>query len=105
MRTCLHPADSMLAGLSARQLTTPWLWPQQTPIRGVGGSLAYYQAPAIIALWHEDRREWQMLSLTLDIAPLRAETQGLPSLLGWDVLQHFRLERHWRSGRVELHDG
>ena len=28
---------------------------------------------------------------------------SLPSLLGWDILQHFRLELDWATRHIALH--
>jgi hypothetical protein len=38
----------------------------------------------------------------IDIAELRPDNQMLPSILGWDVLQYFRLVVDWPSRQVTL---
>ena len=102
-RTCLHPLDSLRLGITPRQLRTPELWSGATHVRGIGGAVAYYETTALVSLLHEDRGEWQILEIPVDVAPILEETMSLPSLLGWDILQHFRLELDWATRHIALH--
>jgi hypothetical protein len=56
-----------------------------------------------LSLWHQDQQRWERLQQDIRIAPLLPQTQRLPSLLGWDVLRHFRLVLDHSAGSVEVH--
>ncbi len=78
-RTCLHPLDSLRLGITPRQLRTPELWSGATHVRGIGGAVVYYQTTALVSLLHEERGEWQILEIPVDVAPILEETMSLPS--------------------------
>ncbi len=100
--TCLHPHDAMsVLRLKADRLADPVLWPVQEPYFGVGGASVSYVVPVRYLFRHEDGQE-QMLRGDLRIAQLTRANEMLPSLLGWDVLQHFELVTNWRDRRVTL---
>jgi hypothetical protein len=100
--TCLHPRDAVKAmGISAARLLHPDQWPQHRSAAGVGGSSLYYVVPARYAFLHEDGRRDVHLG-ELAIAQLRHDNLTLPSLLGWDLLQHFRIIAEWASRQITL---
>jgi hypothetical protein len=71
------------------------------PYFGVGGRTVCYVVPASFAFRHDDGHR-QTLQGNLRIAQLTSDNRTLPSLLGWDVLQHFELITNWRDRRVTL---
>ena len=104
MRTCLHPIDARALGFTPAQLAAPGLSARTIPLSGVGGGFDYFVVEARLGLLHRDEGRWRIIDTQLLIAPLRPETQSLPSLLGWDVLQYFRIDLDWAERRVALHE-
>ena len=100
--TSLHPRDALTqVGISAGTLAQPDMWPQRTSHQGIGGSPVYYQEPVTYGLEHTDGT-WQTIPGELAIAQLRPDNLPLPSLLGWDVLQRFRVNLNWADRTVTL---
>ena len=50
----------------------------------------------------EDNRSVVRISSDLRIAQLTRMSEQLPSILGWDVLQHFTFTTDWRPRIVRL---
>jgi hypothetical protein len=69
-------------------------WNDAVTSAGIGGRLAYRAIPARYAFFDEDR---SLPAVFIDpaaeaqLAAYTPESAVLPSLLGWDVLRHFRL--------------
>lgn len=57
--------------------------------------------PASYALRHEDGR-WEMIDGQIDVVRPSAATMPIESLLGWDVLRHFRITIDWSQGQIGL---
>jgi hypothetical protein len=92
MSTCLHPRDAIFTiGIDAQLLSEPQQWPYHQRHGGVGGQeMLYYQVPAYYGFRHDDGRR-QVIQAGLDIAQPHDSNQALPSLLGRNVLEHFRV--------------
>lgn len=71
---------------------------------GVGGGATYFRSPAQYGFVHTDATELLIESPIL-IGQWSQPGENLPSLLGWDVLQHFRLEIDGPNKTVSLHQG
>ncbi len=100
--TCLHPQDAIIRiGIDPAALATPRSWSQSASSHGVGGVAGYYIQSAVYALRHDDGA-WQQLDGEIWIAQPTATNAVLPSLLGWNVLQHFKITADWSSQRVVL---
>lgn len=100
-RSCLHPSDAIAgAGIRRAALADPARWRQHEPPRGVGGESIYYVTLATYA-FVTDAGEAQVVDGHIRIGQLRPGSLGLPSLLGWDVLQ-FEIVVDWQSKRIEL---
>ena len=69
---------------------------------GVGGSAIYFVVPAFYAFLQDDD-EWRLISGEIRIAQLTTGNERLPSLLGWDILQHFQVVADWPNRRISLH--
>ena len=101
--TCLHPKDAIFRfGITPVRLALPQHWPAQESRYGVGGGATYYPVQASYAFQHLDDT-WQRIDGEIRIAQLRADNQTIDSLLGWDILQQFRIDVDHSEGRVMLH--
>lgn len=100
--TCLHPLDAVTSvGISTARLALPGNWTRTESRSGVGGSATYYVVPVTYAFLHHDRR-LQLLETEISIAQLTVTNRSLPSLLGWDILQHFKVTVDWSERLVSL---
>ena len=100
--TALHPPDAIFrAGIDRAALHQPGRWPNRGSAGGVGGSSEYYRHPAFYAFQHEDEHV-QTVRANLWIARPSPANDSLESLLGWDILRHFRLELDWARRRIAL---
>lgn len=89
--TSIHPADATRRlGMSPASLDSR-NWPTSTASGGVGGSAYYLTNPARYALFHDDGTLPEIHDGSVDIAELTPHNPSIPSLLGWDVLQHYRV--------------
>lgn len=96
--TCLHPADAIRAGIPFEQLEN------EIGYAGVGGSATYFRE--IANLLFEDDSRLRIYRLNLLIAAPTENNRELPSLLGRDVLNRWRLEYDPTNGSLEcaVHD-
>lgn len=101
--TSLHPLDSVVrVGISPANLIDPGKWERAQNHGGVGGAAVYFVVPAFYAFLQDDS-EWHEISGEIRIAQLTLGNAKLPSLLGWDILQNFRLVADWPNRRISLH--
>jgi len=91
----------MHVGIDINALTQPSIWPNQAGRGGIGGQSTYYHWPALYGVRHDDGRQ-QTLSGKIDIAKPEPHNQSFPSLLGWDVLQEFRVVTDWGARQITL---
>jgi hypothetical protein len=82
-------------------LAQPQQWPQHVTHHGVGGTSLYFREAAYYLFQHDDS-QWLPLAGEIDIAQLRPDNRMLPSILGWDMLQHFRLVVDWPARQITL---
>jgi len=99
--TCLHPRDALKLGASMQSLVTPSAWNRSVRLRGVGGSMQYFEASASYASPMTDGN-LHIIDRTIMVAKARRDNRGLPSLLGWDILRDVHLTIHQDTGLVEL---
>ncbi len=99
--TCLHPRDARAVGISAARLLLPDRWPRQRSAAGIGGSSLYYLVPAHYAFEH-DNGQWEIHEGEILVAQLQPANERLPSLLGWNILQRFRITAEWASRQITL---
>src|SRR5687768_3730524 len=93
--TSLHPTDAIFrVRIPIDALSKPDLWPNKKSYGGIGGHNTYYLVPAEYAFQHDDG-QWQRFSDQLSIARPTFENQWLESLLGWNLLQHFKITADW----------
>lgn len=100
--TILHPAQAVAVGFTLDHLQTPQPWDREA-VSGVGGDVTNYVLPAGYGFYFPDGST-KMLRGAIRVAPLTPQSVSLPSLLGWDVLQHFRVVTDWAADEVSLTD-
>jgi hypothetical protein len=92
--TLLHPRDALgRLGFTREQLETPQSWPRQGTY-GLGGATTNYVVPA----WYRFRLDTDdeiEVRLRILVAQRTEGNRTYPSLLGWDLLRHFRLTTDW----------
>jgi len=64
--------------------------------------MEYFEAQAELAFLDGASSALIAVQTDIEVAPLRPETESLPSLLGWDVLREFRLALDWDRREVTL---
>ncbi|MGI8549827.1 MAG: hypothetical protein ACR2PL_03360 [Dehalococcoidia bacterium] len=100
--TCLHPLDARSRiEVERSQLQGLQPWGRLIDVVGIGGSVSYYVTRATYTFRQEDGHQ-RSIDGQIQIAQVRREVQTLPSLLGWDVLQHFRIVADWAAREVTL---
>ena len=92
--TCLHPDDSKrleipLDALGNRRLS-----------RGIGGRSAYFRETALLVF--ADERLSRAYRVELLIAEPNPNAEGLPSLLGRNVINHWFMEYDPVNGRLDF---
>jgi len=100
-KTSIHALDAIRRlGMSPADLD-PSKWASSIQGTGVGGAVRYRTAAAEYGFHHDDGR-WELVDGEVQIGELASHNQGIPSLLGWDLLQHFRLVTHGRDRTIVL---
>lgn len=98
----LHPNDALFVlGIDSVRLSVPYIWPDKEPSLGIGGMVEDYVEPAEYVFTHEDGTT-QTIVGHIRIAQPTAYNQQFPSLLGWDVLRHFRMVIDAEAGELRL---
>ena len=99
--TVVHARDAFHRLRLRKADLDPRTWPEDE-IRasgGIGGGASYRVLSASYQFAHEDGTV-ETIAGTVELGGIGSE--GLPSLLGWDVLRHFRLDLNARRGTVSL---
>ena len=100
--TALHPLDAIRrVQIAAETLAKPSMWPVHETPSGIGGSALYFVVEAHYAFL-KDYGDWHQLSAELRIAQATGSNLTLPSLLGWDLLQHLPLATNWQTRTISL---
>ena len=92
--TCLHPLDARKIGIPFSHLGNRNL------SRGVGGRSAYFREPAFLSF--RDGDLVRIYEVGLLIADPNESDENLPSLLGWNVINHWYMEYDPSQGRPEF---
>ena len=92
--TILHSDDADDIGCPFNSLALP------NVLEGVGGAVTYYRESALVKL----DRESHLLDFAVEISIAKPDssTDGLPSLLGRDVLNRLRMEYDFPQDRLGL---
>ncbi|MGH2587732.1 MAG: hypothetical protein ACRDJE_22655 [Dehalococcoidia bacterium] len=101
--TCLHPNDAIermqftdeeLAGL--RRIARA-----DRALSGITGAALYFVVPARY-LFARDDWTLQTIDGEIRVAQPIPGNENIPSVLGWDILEHFRIVLDRRTGEVQL---
>ncbi len=97
----VHAKDARTRLNLAMRGLDPAGWPPEETVRrrGVAGVALSRLMDAAFDFAHEDGVT-ETIAETIELGELASE--GLPSLLGWDVLRHFRLDLNASRGTVSL---
>ena len=97
--TCLHPDEGMVRlGIAPDVLRSPVGWNAQSERVGIGGSATYFLVNCLYVFRQEDGTSLEHEGI-LEVAQLTDLNQRVPSVLGWDVLQHFAMRFDWSQPR------
>jgi hypothetical protein len=89
--SCIHPLDARRLRIPRSALDSD-AWTESTSTMGIGGRALYRSVPARYAFIQEDPAQTEIIEeASARLAASTSSNQRLPSLLGWDVLRHFRL--------------
>ena len=93
--TCLHPGDLRPLGIETRFV------PDGSAIEasGIGGSGRYFEEIAVLQF--EDETETRYYAINLYIAEPNQHMEGLPSVLGRDVINRWRIIYDPEIGQLE----
>lgn len=95
-RSLLHPGDGERMGIDYTKLTG------ETESVGVGGICHNFVEPALLA-FSEPKRFLYVYIIPLAIAPAAPDIMDLPSLLGRDILDQWRMTYHPIKKRLTFH--
>ena len=98
--TCIHAIDAIRFFGMTPALLDPVTWVNAKSIGGVGGSSMYIETPATYMLLRRDGQV-EVIEGVIRIGELK--TNGIPALLGWDLLKLFRLDVHGGDQVISLH--
>lgn len=93
--SCVLPYDGHELGIDYARLTGA---PSQT--RGLGGSVESVSVPAFL-VFDEDDGVHRFYEFIIDVMPDTPALQGMPSLLGQDILAHWRLTHSPGEGLLQ----
>ena len=93
-RTCLHPRDAGRARISAEQLGTGM------ESSGIGGASLYHPEPSLLSF--DDQSHIRVYVVDLLIAAPHEANQGLPSLLGRDVINQWYMQYDPTGGKLHF---
>jgi hypothetical protein len=100
--SALHPLDATKrVGIPRAWLADKSRWSRQHSVSGIGGTTTYFIVACRYGFEHAGGRT-QEVDGVIRVAPLTQSNQQLPSVLGWDVLRHFRLTADLRSRELTL---
>ena len=102
--TCIHPIDAIgRLDIDPQALADEHTWLHPEPYGGSGGHAStYFRLPATY-LFPAEHGQWVKHVGSTRLAQLKPFNQKIDSLLGWDMLRHFRLVTDWSRRAVELH--
>lgn len=95
----LHPLDTRQMGINFSQ---DFAGIPMGATYGIGGSNGYWEEVAEIQFLHSDIKTWDSITLPVHIAEPSAGNSAFPSLLGRDILQHYRFITDARADEVIL---
>jgi hypothetical protein len=102
--TLLQPKDALLTvGIPKAHLDNLHVWAQPDVAYGITGPATLYLHDVRYALYR-DNGQVRFIDGKIRMAKLTPGNQQSPSLLGWDVLQHFHITADWPTRKIVLED-
>ena len=93
--------STVLHSDAAKEMACPFdLLVRPMPFEGVGGAEIYYRELALIRL--DESRTDKDIAVEISIAKPGSSTDGLPPLLGRDILNRVRMDYDFPQDRPEL---
>lgn len=104
MQTCIHVVDAVRALRidPGDLIRPPQTWTVAGEASGVGGKATYYTHGCSYGFLSLPGGQLRTIAGQVYLARLSEGTVDLPSILGWDMLQHFRVDIDYAAGRVRL---
>ena len=101
--TSLDPRDALtIVQIDPVILADPQYWQSLTVHTGIGGGgITYFTHEAHYGFLRDDGQV-QEIRGQISIAQLRPDNRTIPSLLGWDILQHFHVSLDWSKRQIHL---
>lgn len=99
--TIIHPASALYEPAVPERELDPSAWGTVERIEGIGGFTPCRSLEASYVLEHDDG-EYDAFADTVLVAAVTASNRSAPSLLGWNLLQHYRLTLERAAGAVTL---
>ncbi len=94
--TTIHPRDAISAGVPFGRLRA------STTVGGIGGQSTYYQEPATLVFTDDVERQAYSYHITADIAKPEDVSDEIPSLLGRDIIDRWRMVYDRTDGILEF---
>jgi hypothetical protein len=102
--TTIGPIDAAThLGIPWLTLISPSLWPEHQDFGGIGGSCVHYIQDAEYLFRHADgstQRLQGKIAIMQPTVPPQPSNHWVPSLLGRDLLQHFRMTTDWAQQTI-----
>ncbi len=97
--TCVHATDAMRLLGFGRDDLDPRTWSDSVQVGSLGAGFRYLERTVEYGFYHDDGR-WDVITQVVRIGEVASE--GHPSLLGWDLLQHFDMVIRGREKTLTL---
>lgn len=99
--TSVHPTDAIRRlGLAPSQLDpSNWDAVNARRSRGIGGTAEYLETSAVFA-FRDDALGWITYTDKLLLSEMRQDNQRLPSLLGWNLLEHLAVTMNGQTRSI-----
>ena len=94
--TCLHPRDGIQAGVPFDRLR------DGITVGGIGGQSTYYEEPATLLFADDTERQSYGYNMVVDITKPEDVSDEIPSLLGRDIIDRWRMVYDRTEGILEF---
>ena len=94
--TCLHPRDGSRAGIPFERLRNG------VTVGGIGGQSTYYEEPAVLMFTDDAEEHTYRYNAIMEIAKPEDVSDEIPSLLGRDIIDRWRMVYDRTEGVLEF---
>ena len=100
--SAIHPRDAERAlGVNFNVVRTALPDARIERSLGIGGEAEYLVTTAHYAFVHDDGH-WEEIAQPIRFARPTTTNRPIPSIIGWDILENFRLTLDWHASLVSL---